>query len=101
MNSDEESTDLEAQQKSSGSAGAALLEAHLVVPTIGTGTMRTSATWIAVMLMAEDCQAEILASVMKELGISPEAVADEYHDEPCPNCGISKLAHRRNGVECF
>ena len=80
-----------------------LLETRLHIPTIGTGTLRTSATWIAVMLMAEDpnSRADVLVSIMKELGITPQQIADEYNDTMCSRCGISMLAHRDNGGECF
>lgn len=76
-------------------------KAQFQIPTIGTGTLRTSATWIAVMLMAEENPAEVLAGVMQELHISPDEVADHYHDKPCGKCGVSLLAHRDNEGNCF
>lgn len=74
---------------------------QLNIPSIGVGTLRTSATWIAVMLMAEDNPAQILAGIMKELSITPEQVSDEYHDKMCSKCGMSLLLHRDNNGECF
>lgn len=78
-----------------------LLKTRFDIPSIGVGTLRTSATWIAVMLMAEDNPAEILADTIKELGISPEEIFDYYHDEMCASCGMSKLLHRQNNGECL
>ena len=71
------------------------------IPSIGLGTLRTSATWIVLMLMAEDNPEQIIAGVLKELGISPEDISDHYHDSMCNKCGMSLLLHKQNGGNCF
>ena len=89
------------EQKVSASLSNDLLETRINIPSIGVGELRTGATWIAVMLMTEDNPAQVIASVMKELKITPQEVHDEYYDEACEKCGLSKLAHRNNNGECF
>ena len=95
------SGELDKKHGASASDSNGLLETRINIPSIGLGTLRTGATWIAVILMAEDDPAKVLTSVMKELKITPEEIHDDFYDKACSKCGISLLAHRDNYGECF
>ncbi len=68
------------------------VEAHL--PSVGLGAMRTSATYIALLLYLEGNMAvDVLVSAAKELKISLEDITAEWNDKPCTKCGMSLLVH--------
>jgi len=100
MTNTNENKDLTEAEILSKSDLSVLLGTRLNIPSIGAGTLRTAATWIAVMLMAESDAINVISEVMKELDITPEQITDEYYDEACPHCGCSLLAHRENNGKC-
>jgi hypothetical protein len=71
--------------------------------SIGLGTKRTSATYIAVLLQLEaKCErADILVSSAKALGITLEEIQDTFNDKMCSNCGMSMKMHKDRGGKCF
>lgn len=73
------------------------------IPSVGVGTMRTSAAWIILMLAAEDevTRPLIILEVMKHLEMTVEELQEVSQDKACTKCGISLLAHKRNGGKCF
>ena len=77
---------------------------ELHIPSIGVGVMRTSCSWIVLMLMAENdklCQEQVIVEAMKQLEITPEDIAAQYHDKTCGQCGMSLRLHADNDGECF
>lgn len=75
---------------------------HVEVPSIGLGTMRSSGTYIVLLLQLEreGIRAGILVQAAKRLGISLEELVDEYTDTACTECGVSILSHRKDGGRC-
>lgn len=73
------------------------------LPCIGLGTLRTSGTYIAVLLQLEDKgqRANILIDVAKQLGLTLEEITDTYLDYGCPKCGISMKLHKAQDGRCF
>ncbi len=78
------------------------------IPTVefkasGLGHMRSTGEFILLLLSIEDAshRTAILCDVAKSMGISLQDFSDEYLDEGCARCGISLLAHRRRGGDCF
>lgn len=69
----------------------------------GLGTMRTSGSYIALLLQLEspESRAGILVDVAKSMGITLQELIDEYTDAMCNKCGVSVSAHRDNGGGCF
>lgn len=84
--------------------GKKLNQGTIEIPSIGVGQMRTSCSWIVLMLMAENSkrtQEKIIVEAMRQLDIAPEDIADQYHDKTCDSCGISIRLHRDNNGECY
>lgn len=73
------------------------------IPSVGVGEMRASASWLIVMLSAEDpsMRPAIILETMKYLGITIEDLQAQADDKMCPQCGISLLAHEQNNGKCF
>ena len=73
------------------------------LPNIGLGTMRTSGTYVALLMQLEDKsqRAKILIDVAKKLGITLEEITDTYLDYGCPKCGMSMKLHKARGGKCF
>lgn len=71
------------------------------LPSIGLGTMRTSGTYIALLLQLENKgrRVEIMVNAAKKLGISLEEITDTYLG--CPKCGMSMKPHKARGGHCF
>jgi len=74
------------------------------IPSIGTGVMRISCSWIVMMLMAENSkltQEQVIVEALRQLAITPEDIAKQYHDKMCDQCGMSLRVHKDNNGECF
>lgn len=69
-------------------------EHHIDVPNIGYGTMRTTATQIAIQLQLDNYdRVAILVSAAKAIGITLEEIIGEWNDKACPKCCASLRAH--------
>jgi hypothetical protein len=69
-------------------------ETTIELPSIGLGTMRTAATYAALLIQLEGArqsQIDVLDSVMESLGIHPEEI---IHNRKMPDC-IDEEPYRR------
>jgi len=73
------------------------------IPSVGVGTLRTTASWLIVMLAAEepDIRPDIILEAMKYLRITIEDLKEYQKDKACPRCGMSLRMHKKNGGKCF
>jgi len=64
---------------------------NVTVQDTGLGSMRSVGTYIGILLQLEHSgdRIAIISDVMKQLCISPEAVADRYNARTCGHCGMS------------
>ena len=71
---------------------------QIIVPNIGCGTMRTTATHIAVLLQLDSMdKAVVLVSAAKALGMTLEDIVSEWNDKACRHCGVSVRLHDSSG----
>ena len=79
-----------------------LTEVMVKIPSVGVGTLRAPASWLIVMLAAEepDMRPSIILEVMKHLGITIDDLKEHWADKACPRCGVSLRLHKKNGGKC-
>lgn len=79
------------------------IESELNIPSIGFGTLRSSGTWILLMLMAEDSEyrKRIIVDIIEKLEISIDDLRELQNDKACDKCGMSIRLHKDNEGICL
>lgn len=77
----------------------------ITLPSVSSGTSRTSGTYIGVLLQLEHNEVDrlqIIVDMIRRFGYSIEQVEDMLNDTMCPHCGMSTYLHKyHNDGNCF